>query len=88
MLVDVAIIDYCTSEIIMLKADDDIIVRDFHNNVPAYIEAPVEQGGLGYVPKDMTAEVRKHSKLPCRCYFYIGENNGSYFSDCYIKIQL
>ena len=24
---------------------------------------------VGYVPKDMTAEVRKHSKLPCRCYF-------------------
>lgn len=43
---------------------------------------------VGYVPKDMTAEVRKHSKLPCRCYFYIGENDGSYFSDCYIKIQL
>lgn len=43
---------------------------------------------VGYVPKDMTAEVRKHSKLPCRCYFYIGENDGFYFSDCYIKIQL
>ena len=40
---------------------------------------------VGYVPKDMTAEVRKHSKLPCRCYFYIGENDGSYFSDCCIK---
>ena len=43
---------------------------------------------VGYVPKDMTAEVRKYSKLPCRCHFYIGENGGSYFSDCYIKIQL
>ena len=43
---------------------------------------------VGYVPKDMTSEVRKHSKLPCRCYFYIGENDGSYFSNCYIKIQL
>ena len=43
---------------------------------------------VGYVPKDMTAEVRKHSKLPCRCYLYIGENDGSYYSDCYIKIQL
>ena len=41
---------------------------------------------VGYVPKDMTAEVRKHSKIPCRCYFYIGENDGSYFSDCYIKL--
>lgn len=43
---------------------------------------------VGYVPKDMTAEVRKHSKLPCRCYFYIGENEGTYYSDCYIKIQI
>ena len=42
---------------------------------------------VGYVPKDMTAEVRKNSKLPCRCYFYIGENDGFYFSDCYIKIK-
>ena len=41
----------------------------------------------GYVPKDMTAEVRKNSKLPCRCYFYIGKNDGFYFSDCYIKIK-
>ena len=42
---------------------------------------------VGYVPKDMTAEVRKNSKLPCRCYFYIGENDGFYFSDCYVKIK-
>ena len=42
---------------------------------------------VGYVPKDMTSEVRKHTKLPCKCFFYIGENDGSYYSDCYIKIQ-
>ena len=41
---------------------------------------------LGYVPKDMTAEVRKHTSLPCRCYLYIGVNNDTYFSDCYIKL--
>ena len=41
---------------------------------------------VGYVPKDMTARVREFSTLPCRCYFYIGENDGSYYSDCYIKI--
>ena len=35
---------------------------------------------VGYVPKDMTSEVRKHSKLPCRCYFYIGKNEGTYYS--------
>lgn len=41
---------------------------------------------VGYVPKDMTDEVRKHTSLPCKCYFYIGENDDTYFSDCYIKI--
>lgn len=43
---------------------------------------------VGYVPKDMTSEVRKHTKLPCKCFFYIGENDGTYYSDCYIKTQL
>lgn len=43
---------------------------------------------VGYVPKDMTSEVLKHTKLPCKCFFYIGENDDSYYSDCYIKIQL
>lgn len=41
---------------------------------------------VGYVPKDMTSEVRKSATLPCTCYFYIGENDGAYFSDCYIKL--
>ena len=41
---------------------------------------------VGYVPKDMTDEVRRHTQLPCKCYFYIGENDGTYFSDAYIKL--
>ena len=41
---------------------------------------------VGYVPKDMTSEIRKSTTLPCTCYFYIGENAGTYFSDCYIKL--
>ena len=41
---------------------------------------------VGYVPKDMTAEVRKSTTLPSTCYFYIGENDGTYFSDAYIKL--
>ena len=41
---------------------------------------------VGYVPKEMTAEVRRHTSLPCKCYFYIGELDGTYFSDCYIKL--
>ena len=39
---------------------------------------------VGYVPKDMTDEIRKESTLPCSCFFYIGKRNGNYFSDCYI----
>ena len=42
---------------------------------------------VGYVPKDMTADVRKYATLPCTCYFYIGENDGIYFSDCYIILN-
>lgn len=39
---------------------------------------------VGYVPAAMTAEVRKEADLPCPCYCYIGNNDGIYFSDCYI----
>lgn len=40
---------------------------------------------VGYVPKDMTSEVRKFTNLPCSCYLYIGRSNdGTYYSDCYI----
>lgn len=41
---------------------------------------------IGYVPKDMTQSVHKFvEKLPCQCYCYIGINDGTYFTDCYIK---
>ena len=39
---------------------------------------------VGFVPKDMTSEVRNFTKLPAKCFCYIGSNNGSYFTDCYI----
>ena len=42
---------------------------------------------LGYVPKDTTDAIRDISTLPCSCYCYIGENNNTYFSDCYIEIK-
>ena len=41
---------------------------------------------VGYVPKDMTEEIRRESQLPCPCYFYIGNNNGTYYSDAYITL--
>ena len=42
---------------------------------------------LGYVPKDTTDAIRDIATLPCSCYCYIGENNGTYFSDCYVVIK-
>lgn len=39
---------------------------------------------VGYVPKNMTKEIMDNSQLPCPCFCYIGTNNGTYFSDCYI----
>ena len=39
---------------------------------------------IGYVPADMTSEIRNEATLPCQCFCYIGENDGVYFSDCYI----
>lgn len=39
---------------------------------------------VGYVPKDMTAEIRNSATLPCHCICYIWKNNDTYFSDCYV----
>lgn len=40
---------------------------------------------VGYVPRDSTATIRDFTTLPCRCYCFIGNNDGIYFSDCYIS---
>lgn len=40
---------------------------------------------VGYVPKDITSNVRAFTQLPCKCYCYIGINNGTYYSCCYIS---
>ena len=42
---------------------------------------------LGYVPRDTTDAIREITSLPCSCFCYIGKNNGTYFSDCYVVIQ-
>ena len=39
---------------------------------------------VGYVPKDITDEIHEVTALPCPCFCYIGCNDGTYFSDCYI----
>ena len=73
--------DYIGEHAGTLEAEPD---NDYDQNA---IKVLAEDGHhVGYVPKNMTDEVRKHSHLPCQCYFYIGVNNGTYFSDCYIKL--
>ena len=39
---------------------------------------------IGYVPRDTTSAIRDFTSLPCTCYCYIGQHDGTYFSDCYI----
>ena len=39
---------------------------------------------VGYVPKDITSQICEKATLPCPCFCYIGNNDGTYFSDCYI----
>ena len=45
---------------------------------------------VGYVPRDMTDEIKKNTILPCLCYFYIGckseEEFTRYYSDAFIKM--
>ena len=46
---------------------------------------------VGYVPKDRTDEVRKVTKLPCKCYCFIMKNRHDdtplYYTDCYVNIE-
>ena len=42
---------------------------------------------LGYVPRDTTDAIHDISSLPCSCYCYVGKNNDTYFSDCYVVIK-
>lgn len=43
---------------------------------------------VGFVPRDMTSEVRRVTALPCTCYCYIGtyqhDDGPHYFTHCYI----
>lgn len=40
---------------------------------------------VGYVPQNLTSNIRQFTPLPCPCYVYIGINNDIYFSECYVK---
>lgn len=45
---------------------------------------------LGYVPRDMTEEIRRHTSLSCPCFIYIGyhPDKDTFFTDAYIKCSL
>lgn len=44
---------------------------------------------IGYVPRDMTEEIRRHTKLSCPCFVYIGynEDQNTFFTDAYINLN-
>lgn len=45
---------------------------------------------LGYVPRDMTEEIRRNTSLSCPCFIYIGyrPDKDTFFTDAYMKISL
>jgi hypothetical protein len=43
---------------------------------------------VGYVPKDITAEIRAARTLPCPCYCFIAKHRGKYITSCWIKTYL
>lgn len=45
---------------------------------------------LGYVPRDMTDEIRSNASLSCPCFIYIGyrPDEDTFFTDAYIKCSL
>lgn len=47
-MIDIAIMDYSVSEVILLKVDEKLVESNFNNDVAAYIQAPIIDGGLGF----------------------------------------
>ena len=47
----------------------------------------VDLGGnkLGYVPQNLTNEVRIRRDLPCTCFCYIARYEGKYYTRCFIN---
>lgn len=45
---------------------------------------------LGYVPRDMTEEIRRHTSLSCPCFIFIGyrPDKDTFFTDAYIECSL
>ena len=42
---------------------------------------------IGYVPKELTNDVRRHRKLPCTCFCYVARYKGKYYTRCFINIS-
>ena len=45
---------------------------------------------VGYVPKDVTSEVRRLARLPCPCLFYIGyvDEEDLFYTCAYVKLDM
>lgn len=64
-MVDIAILDYSTCEVVMVKVDEAIIEKNFNNNMEAFMKAKVEEGGLEY---DIdTISYMCHDKIKVTC---------------------
>lgn len=64
-MVDIAILDYSTCEVVMVKVDEAIIEKKFNNNLEAFMKAKVEEGGLEY---DIdTISYMCHDKIKVTC---------------------
>ena len=40
---------------------------------------------VGYVPRNMTSDVRWYRELPCTCFCFIAKTSDGYLSKCYIN---
>jgi hypothetical protein len=88
--------DYLDFTIAGMNYVDNIedYIGEFAGTLIAELSNPYDQNAIkvvardghrvGYVPKNMTAQVRSFTTIPCQCYCFIGFNNGTYFSCCYI----
>ena len=77
--------EYCGEFVGTLEAEPDNV----HDPEAIKVLAP-DGHHIGYVPRDMTAEVRKATSLPATCYCFIGRYNDAegthFYSCCYIEI--
>lgn len=64
-MVDIAIMDYSTCEIVMVKVDEAIIEKKFNNSLEAFMKAKVDEGGLEYDLDTISYMCHERIKVTC-----------------------